>query len=106
MQEVRLARSGVDTTEPGTEASAQLRAATDVVLFGAASHKDLGRIPSFLPKLAPAGAVWVVYRKGGTPPTENDVLAAGRAAGLKDVKVARFSPTHTALKFVRPLSAR
>jgi hypothetical protein len=38
--------------------------------------------------------------------TENDALAAGRKAGLKDVKVVGFSPTHTALKFVIPLSAR
>ena len=30
------------------------------------------------------------------------MLAAGRAAGLTDVKVARFSETHTALKFVVP----
>ena len=37
---------------------------------------------------------------------EGDVLSAGRAAGLKDVKVVRFSATHTALKFVIPISQR
>jgi hypothetical protein len=35
-----------------------------------------------------------------------DVLEAGRAAGLKDTKVARFSETHTAHRFTIPLEAR
>lgn len=35
-----------------------------------------------------------------------DVLQAGRQAGLTDTKVARFSGTHTALKFVIPLARR
>lgn len=38
--------------------------------------------------------------------TENDVLAAGRGASLVDVKVVRFSNTHTALKFVVPVAKR
>jgi hypothetical protein len=43
--------------------------------------------------------VWIVYPKGLKSITENDVLAAGRAAGFSDIKVCAFSPTHTALKF-------
>jgi hypothetical protein len=43
--------------------------------------------------------VWIVYPKGQKSITENDVLAAGRAAGFSDIKVCAFSPTHTALKF-------
>ncbi len=53
-----------------------------------------------------AAALWVVYRKGQEHITENDVLAAGRKCGLKDVKVVGFSSAHTALKFVIPLSRR
>jgi hypothetical protein len=53
-----------------------------------------------------ATALWIVYPKGQTQITENDVLAAGRKSGLKDVKVIGFSATHTALKFVIPLSKR
>jgi hypothetical protein len=34
------------------------------------------------------------------------VLMAGRIAGLKDIKVVGFSATHTALKFVIPVSER
>jgi hypothetical protein len=46
-----------------------------------------------------ANPVWIVYPKGLKSITENDVLAAGRAAGFSDIKVCAFSPTHTALKF-------
>ena len=38
--------------------------------------------------------------------TEGEVLAAGKQAGLVDIKVARFSETHTALKFVIPVAKR
>src|SRR6266705_2055358 len=48
----------------------------------------------------------IVYPKAQKAITENDVIAAGRKAGLKDVKVVGFSPTHTALKFVIPLAQR
>lgn len=51
-------------------------------------------------------ALWVVYPKGKKALTENDVIAAGRKAGLKDVKVVGFSSTHTALKFVVPVDKR
>lgn len=33
-------------------------------------------------------------------------MAAGKAAGLVDVKVVSFSPTHTAEKFVIPVKDR
>jgi hypothetical protein len=50
--------------------------------------------------------LWIGYPKGQKQITENDVIAAGRKAGLKDVKVVGFSPTHTALKFVIPVEKR
>mgnify|MGYP006170174075 CR=1 FL=1 len=37
---------------------------------------------------------------------EADVMAAGKAAGLVDVKVVRFSATHTAEKLVIPVTKR
>jgi hypothetical protein len=46
------------------------------------------------------GPVWVVYPKGVKTITENDVIAAGRAIGMVDIKVASFSAEQTALKFV------
>jgi hypothetical protein len=45
------------------------------------------------------GPVWVIYPKGVQAVTEKDVITAGRSVGFADVKVAAFSPTHTALKF-------
>lgn len=44
--------------------------------------------------------VWAVYRKGRKDFNENHVLEGGLAAGLVDVKIARFSDTHSASKFV------
>jgi hypothetical protein len=46
-----------------------------------------------------ATPVWVIYPKGIQAVTENDVIKAGRSVGFADIKVAAFSPTHTALKF-------
>lgn len=76
------------------------------ILFGAESREDLARAKPLAARLAPAGALWIVYPKGQKHITENDVIAAARAAGLKDVKVVGFSATHTALKFVIPLAKR
>jgi hypothetical protein len=58
-------------------------------------------------RLDPAGALWLVRPKGkDTPVTEGATRAAALAAGLVDVKVAAFSATHTAEKFVIPLAKR
>jgi hypothetical protein len=69
------------------------------LFFAAESKKDLSRVPGLAKR---AAGVWIVYPKGRKDIREADVLEAGRAAGLKDVKVARFSDTHTALRFVHP----
>jgi hypothetical protein len=79
---------------------------SDLIFVGAESRSELERVSELAPLLAPAGGIWVVAPKGRPDPTENDVLAAGRAAGLTDVKVAKFSDTHTAHKFVIPRSRR
>lgn len=78
----------------------------DLIFFLAADAQVLMRIPKLAAGLKPAGALWVVYPKGVTAIREVEVIERGRAAGLKDVKVASFSSTHTALKFVIPLAAR
>ena len=79
---------------------------TALVFYGAEARRDLARVKTLAGRLAPTGALWVIYPKGQKHITENNVIAAGRAAGLKDVKVVGFSATHTALKFVIPLSSR
>lgn len=78
----------------------------DVIFLGVGKKQDLRRLVSFAPLLRPDGAIWVVAPRGSTDVRESDVLAAGKPAGLVDVKVVRFSDTHTAHKFVIPLAAR
>jgi hypothetical protein len=48
----------------------------------------------------------VIRPKGKAVITESDVMAAGKKAGLVDVKVVSFSETHTAEKFVIPVAKR
>ncbi len=78
----------------------------DVLFFGAETASELAKIKKLMAFLKKDGALWIVYPKGQKVITEGDVLAAGRNAGLKDVKVVGFSETHTALKFVLPLAKR
>lgn len=78
----------------------------DAVFAGAGDRAELHDFGSWKRHIAKDGAVWVVYPKGRKEITENEVLEAGRKVGLKDVKVVRFSETHTALKFVVPTSER
>jgi hypothetical protein len=94
---------GVDAADLGTTTAAPKKGQPpDVILYAADSPLALGK----LPKLGDSTALWVVFRKGGAQPTEHDVIAAGRAAGLTDTKVARWSDTHTALRFVNRTERR
>jgi hypothetical protein len=79
---------------------------TELIFLAADSGKDLEKLKNIRKAIKGAAALWVVYPKGQKTITELNVLAAGREAGLKDVKVVGFSFTHTALKFVIPLSQR
>lgn len=79
---------------------------TECIFFSADLKKDLTALSKISKSMKGAAALWIVYPKGQKQITELDVLAAGRKVGLKDVKVVGFSPTHTALKFVIPLSER
>jgi hypothetical protein len=74
--------------------------------LAAESRKDLQRVKPIANSLRRAAALWIVYPKGQTSITETDVRSTGLRAGLTDIKVARFSATHTALKFVIPQAKR
>jgi hypothetical protein len=52
------------------------------------------------------GSIWVVWPKGRQELKENDIIVAAKDAGLVDVKVIKFSETHSALKLVIPLARR
>jgi hypothetical protein len=81
----------------------KLAANAEWTFFAADSTKDLSQLPKLAKSLKGAAALWIVYPKGQKQITENDVIAAGRKSGLKDVKVVGFSATRTALKFVIPV---
>jgi hypothetical protein len=79
---------------------------SDLIFFAAARASDLPRAAQLSASLSSAGSLWIVYPKGRQEIKEQQVLDAGRRAGLVDVKVVSFSATHTALKFVRPKAKR
>jgi hypothetical protein len=85
---------------------AEGRTKADLLFLAVTSTADLAKVSKQAAGIQKDGAIWVVYPKGVTAIREIEVLEAGRAAGLKDIKVASFSPTHTALKFVIPVSER
>jgi hypothetical protein len=78
----------------------------DVILLKVIAPADLPAIPHYLPLLAPAGVIWVVYPKGGVGIKEAEVRKAALAAGLVDNKTCAFSDTLTALRWVRPKASR
>jgi hypothetical protein len=78
----------------------------DAIFFGATKEAELARLEKLKASLKPNGALWIIRPKGRPEISERATMAAGKAAGLVDVKVVGFSPTHTAEKFVIPVSAR
>jgi hypothetical protein len=79
----------------------------DLIFFAAGKPADLAKLAALAAEMQPAGALWVVRRKGaGAPVTEMQSMAAGKAAGLVDTKVCAFSETHTAERYVVPVAAR
>jgi hypothetical protein len=84
----------------------RLEAGCDAIFFGATAERQLSRLSALKQALKPNGALWIVRPKGRPEISERAVMAAGKAAGLVDVKVVSFSATHTAEKFVIPLAKR
>lgn len=76
-------------------------------VFYAADHRAaLTKLRPLRAHLKPEGALWIIRPKGSASISEREVMEAGKAAGLVDVKVVRFSDTHTAEKFVIPRHLR
>ncbi|HEU5315174.1 MAG TPA: DUF3052 family protein [Chloroflexota bacterium] len=92
--------------QAGADVAATARADNDVIFVEASSRADLAQLVNVQKHLKRDGAIWVIRPKGVQAVTEADVLNEGKRAGLVDVKVARFSETHTAEKFVIPVARR
>ena len=93
-----LIASGPLTKQPGTMPYRLVLAEGD--------EESLTRLEKLKGSLKPNGALWVIRPKGRPEISEQATMAAGKAAGLVDVKVVAFSTTHTAEKFVIPVKAR
>ena len=83
------------------------RTPCDLVFVGAEEVRDLERLAEVKAWIEPNGAVWVIRPKGGRGALrELEVMGAGLAAGLVDNKIASFSDTHSAMRFVFRLRDR
>jgi hypothetical protein len=108
---LRVAVLDIDDDDfAGELASRRVQLATgapaDIVVWGIDDAAALGRLPELVDWIRPAGALWAVWVKGRKELNENHVRDAALGAGLVDVKVARFSATHSALKLVVPKAER
>ncbi len=83
------------------------RTPCDIVFMGAREMKDLQRLKDVKHWIEPNGAIWVIRPKGGRSEIrDTDLIEAGLAAGLVDNKIASFSETHGAMRFVFRLRDR
>jgi len=101
---VKIATEGKLDAAFVKDLGATVKSAADLLFFGAEDGGALSKIAKLKTRLSEGGAIWVIYPKGRTEIREVDVIAAGSDAGLKETKVARFSDTHTALRFSQPRS--
>lgn len=83
------------------------RTPCDILFLGASDMRDLERLQEVKKWIEPNGAIWVVRAKGGRGPLrDTDLIDAGLAAGLVDNKIASFSETQGAMRFVYRLRDR
>jgi hypothetical protein len=79
----------------------------DLIFYPVEHPIQLERLPQLRGRLKPAGAIWVLRRKGaGRTVREVDIIDAGKRSGLVDNKIASFSDQLAAMRLVIPLSRR
>lgn len=77
------------------------------MIFALFRHRnDLRRLRSLAGRLKADGVLWTLRPKGSPDLKESEMVEAGKAAGLVDVKVVAFSDVLTAEKFVIPVADR
>jgi hypothetical protein len=83
------------------------RSRCDLIFIKAEKPSDLKRLSELKNLIEPNGAIWVVRLKGGRGVlSDTDLIDAGLAAGLVDNKIASFSETEGAMRFVYRLRDR
>jgi len=93
----------------GSVSVAKTKPQSDVIIVRVEGRANLDRLKTLRRSLKSDGMIWVLWRKGlkGTNDVrESDVMAAAKAHGLVDVKVASFSDELSALKLVIPVALR
>ena len=78
----------------------------DLIFYRADHRESLGEIARLAKLIKPDGALWILRPKGRKEITEAETMAAGKRAGMVDVKVVSFSDTYSAEKFVIPVARR
>ena len=87
--------------------SSKPRTPCDIVIMRADDAHDLERLEQIKTWIEPNGAIWVVRLKGGRGTLrDTDLIEAGSKAGLVDNKIASFSETQGAMRFVFRLRDR
>ncbi|HEY6571419.1 MAG TPA: DUF3052 family protein [Candidatus Limnocylindrales bacterium] len=80
---------------------------TDLVFLAADDQTALAALAALRERLRPNGAIWVVSRKGKAATLRDvEVIAAAKANGLVDNKVASFDDARTSLRLVIPVALR
>jgi hypothetical protein len=85
---------------------AQPAPSSDLIFYRIEEADCLDHVTGLVPYLKPNGAIWIISPRGVPGLKDMDIMAAGKSAGLVDVKVVRYSETHTANKFVIPVAMR
>jgi hypothetical protein len=99
MKELRARTTDVVVGKP--------RRVCDIVFIGADDKRDLERLKEAKQWIEPDGAIWMIRPKGpASLLRDTDLIDAGLAAGLVDNKIASFSDTHGAMRFVFRLRDR
>ena len=97
---VELETSGAEVSD------GKAQKGSDIIFLITHEPSSLKKLPALMKSIEKNGAIWVVHPRGQKNFLDTHVIAAARAAGLTDVKVARFSDTHTAEKLVIPVANR
>jgi hypothetical protein len=84
----------------------QLAPVSDLIFYRIEEPACLEHLAGLVPHLKPNGAIWIISPRGVPGLKDTEIMAAGKAAGLVDVKVVRYSGTHTGNKFVIPVALR
>ena len=80
---------------------------TDIVILMADSTDELEPLADLRARIRPAGAIWVVSRKGKASTLRDvEVMAAAKERGLVDNKVVAFSAERTSIRLVIPRALR